>query len=78
MHRRLKPTSPDLIQAKTMERLRIELDKSDDFFPKKTYIRSITAYQIKNVEQLLNDRPVRKFKYKTPNQVLFEKIELIN
>jgi transposase, IS30 family len=47
------------------------------FIPKKTDIRSVTDSQIKNIEQLLNDRPVRKFNYKTPNQVLFEKIALI-
>ena len=29
------------------------------------------------VEQLLNDRPVRKFNYLTPNQVLQQKIALI-
>lgn len=48
------------------------------FFPKRIDIRCITDCQIKNVEQLLNERPVRKFNYKTPNQVLFEKIALIN
>jgi len=47
------------------------------FFPKKTEISSITNEQVKNVEQLLNDRPVRKFNYKTPKQVLLEKIALI-
>lgn len=47
------------------------------FFPKKTEISSITNKQVKNVEQLLNDRPFRKFNYKTPKQVLLEKIALI-
>jgi transposase, IS30 family len=46
------------------------------FFPKKTDIRSITDCEIKNVKQLLNDRPVRKFNYKTPNQVLLQKLHL--
>ncbi len=46
------------------------------FFSEKTDISSITNCQIKNVEQLLNGRPVRKFNYKTPNQVLLEKIAL--
>jgi len=40
-------------------------------------IQAGTVKRIKNVEQLLNERPVRKFNYKTPNQVLFEKIALI-
>lgn len=47
------------------------------FFPKKTDLSLVTANQVKQVERLLNDRPVRKFNYKTPNQVLQEKIALI-
>jgi IS30 family transposase len=47
------------------------------FFPKKTDLSLVTANQVKKVERLLNDRPVRKFNYKTPNQVLQEKIALI-
>lgn len=47
------------------------------FFPKKTDLSIVTNEQVKQVEQLLNNRPVRKFNYKTPNQVLLEKIALI-
>ena len=47
------------------------------FFPKKTDLSLVTDYQVKRVEQLLNDRPVRKFNYLTPNQVLQQKIALI-
>ncbi|MFN3298769.1 MAG: IS30 family transposase [Sediminibacterium sp.] len=47
------------------------------FFPKKTDLRMLTVNQVKRVEQLLNDRPVRKFNYLTPNQVLQQKIALI-
>lgn len=47
------------------------------FFPKKTDLSILTFDQVKRVEQLLNNRPVRKFNYKTPNQVLLEKIALI-
>lgn len=47
------------------------------FFPKKTDLSAVTDQRVKQVEQLLNDRPVRKFNYKTPNQVLQEKIALI-
>jgi len=47
------------------------------FFPKKTDLSMVTVNQIKRVEQLLNDRPVRKFNYLTPNQVLQQKIALI-
>jgi IS30 family transposase len=47
------------------------------FFPKKTDLSMVTVNQVKRVEQLLNDRPVRKFNYLTPNQVLQQKIALI-
>lgn len=47
------------------------------FFPKKTDLSTVTSEQIKDVERLLNNRPVRKFNYKTPKQVLLEKIALI-
>ena len=47
------------------------------FFPKKTELSGITDQRVKQVKQLLNDRPVRKIKYKTPNQVLQEKNALI-
>lgn len=47
------------------------------FFPKKTDLSAVTDQRVKQVEQLLNDRTVRKFNYKTPNQVLQEKIALI-
>jgi IS30 family transposase len=47
------------------------------FFPKKTDLSMVTDYQVKRVEQLLNNRPVRKFNYLTPNQVLQQKIALI-
>lgn len=47
------------------------------FFPKKTDLTKITTDRVKEVEELLNNRPVRKFNYKTPNQVFSEKIALI-
>lgn len=47
------------------------------FFPKKTDLSAVTDQHVKQVEQFLNDRPVRKFNYKTPNQVLQGKIVLI-
>ena len=37
------------------------------FFPKKTDLSAVTDQQVKQVEQFLNDRPVRKFIYKSPN-----------
>jgi IS30 family transposase len=48
------------------------------FFPKKTDFSTVTSEQVKRVERLLNNRPVRKFNYKTLNQVLLEKIALIS
>ena len=47
------------------------------FFPKKTNLALVTDRQVKVVENKLNNRPVRKFNYKTPNEVFSEKIALI-
>jgi IS30 family transposase len=47
------------------------------FFPKKTDIREISHHRVRKVKEFLNNRPVRKFKYKKPNQELKEKIALI-
>jgi IS30 family transposase len=47
------------------------------FHPKKTDLREISHHRVRQVEEFLNNRPVRKFKYKTPNQALQEKIALI-
>lgn len=46
------------------------------FLPKKTDLSLITHQQIKKIQALLNERPVRKFHYQTPNQVLQRKIAL--
>lgn len=43
------------------------------FFPKKTDLRKISAERIKEVERLLNYRPIRKFKYNNPIEVLKSK-----
>ena len=48
------------------------------FFPKKTDLSLVTDAEVKHVERLLNDRLVRTFNYKTPNQVLRVKIALIS
>lgn len=42
------------------------------FFPKKTDFTTVTAAQVKRVEKMINERPVRKFDYQTPN-AMFEK-----
>jgi len=42
------------------------------FFPKKTDFTKVTASQVKRVEKMINERPVRKFNYQTPNG-MFEK-----
>jgi IS30 family transposase len=44
------------------------------FFPKKTDLRKVTDKRIKEVERLLNYRPVRKFNYNNPIEVLNNKI----
>jgi transposase, IS30 family len=46
------------------------------YFPKKTDLRNIATTDVKSVEQKLNRRPIRKFNYKTPKQVLLEKLHL--
>lgn len=46
------------------------------FLPKKTDLSLVTHQQIKKIQALLNERPVRKFNYLTPNQVLQQKIAL--
>jgi IS30 family transposase len=48
------------------------------FIPKRTDLNTIDPLTIKKVEKLLNNRPVKKFKYKTPNQVFSEKIALVS
>lgn len=47
------------------------------FFPKRTDLTKVSKLRVKEVESLINNRPVRKFKYKTPNQVFSQKIALI-
>jgi len=44
------------------------------FYPKKTDIRQVSDKEINHVENLLNNRPVRKFNYQSPNQKLLEKL----
>lgn len=39
------------------------------FFPKQTEFEKITSAQIKKVENLINNRPMRMFKYQSPNQI---------
>lgn len=39
------------------------------FFPKKTDFNKVSHKEVKNVETKINNRPVRKFGYKTPNEV---------
>lgn len=41
------------------------------FFPKRTNFEKISESRIKEVEHLLNNRPLKMFNYKTPNEVFF-------
>jgi len=43
----------------------------------KTNLKFVTENMVKQIEEKINNRPVRKFNYLTPNQVLQEKIALI-
>jgi IS30 family transposase len=47
------------------------------FFPKKTDLTKVSNKAVALVESMINNRPVRKFKYLTPNQVFSKKIALI-
>ena len=46
------------------------------FFPKKTDFRQITQKDIDRVTNLLNNRPRKTLKYRTPNEVFNEQIKL--
>jgi transposase, IS30 family len=46
------------------------------FLPKGMDLTGVTARELQHIENKLNNRPVRKFNYKTPNQVFSEKIAL--
>ena len=43
------------------------------FFPKKTDFNLINNKEIKRVEKEMNNRPIRKFDYKTPSEVLLQR-----
>lgn len=43
------------------------------FYPKKTDFNEVTAKDVKRVEKLINNRPIRKFNYKTANEVYLQK-----
>jgi IS30 family transposase len=47
------------------------------FFPKNTDLREISHHCVRQVEEFLNNRHVRKLKHQTPSQALQEKIALI-
>ena len=48
------------------------------FLPKKTDLNKVTHQQILSIQTKINNRPIRKFKYKSANQVFSEKIALIS
>lgn len=46
------------------------------FFPKKTDFTKVTTKQVSRVEKMINERPVRKFNYQTPNAVFLQKLKV--
>jgi transposase, IS30 family len=48
------------------------------FIPKKTDLTTISASQLMTIQNKINSRPVKKFDYLTPNQVLKQKIALMS
>jgi IS30 family transposase len=47
------------------------------FFPKKTDLTLITDKEVQRVEDNINNRAIRKFNYKSANQIYSMKIALI-
>ena len=47
------------------------------FFPKGTDLMNVTHAEVTRVQNLINNRPIRKHNYKTANQVFSEKIALM-
>ncbi|WP_281637763.1 IS30 family transposase [Flavobacterium marginilacus] len=48
------------------------------YFPKKSNFENIEEQQIKTVVNTLNNRPRKRFGYKTPNEIFAEKINKLN
>jgi IS30 family transposase len=46
------------------------------FFPKKTHFTLISAKRGSQGEKMINERPVRKFNYQTPNAVFLQKLKV--
>jgi IS30 family transposase len=46
------------------------------FFPQKTDFTKVTHQQVRRVEKMINERPVRKFNYQTPNAVFLQKLKV--
>jgi transposase, IS30 family len=46
------------------------------FFPKKTDFTLVSAKRVSQVEKMINERPVRKFNYQTPNAVFLQKLKV--
>ncbi len=46
------------------------------FFPKKTYFTLVSATRVSQIEKMINERPVRKFNYQTPNAVFLRKLKV--
>jgi IS30 family transposase len=46
------------------------------FFPKKTDFTLVSAKRVSQVEKMINERPVRKFNYQTPNTVFLQKFKV--
>ena len=73
-HYRLHPlgidtyfTHPYSAQEKGSVENRIGLIRM--FFPKKTDFTKVGDEEVKKVQEMINNRPLRMFGYKTPNQI---------
>ncbi len=48
------------------------------YFPKKTSFANITNKNVEDVIQILNNRPRKRYGYKTPNEMFAEKLNILN
>ncbi len=46
------------------------------YYPKKSDFSVITEEELKEVENKLNNRPRKRFGYKTPNEIFFQKLKI--
>lgn len=67
-------TRPYTSQDKGTVENRIEVIRR--FYTQKTDLAAVTNREIKAVQEKINNRPIRKFRYKSANQIFSEKLQV--